>query len=307
MTNIDLRLLTIITELHRTRSVSQTAENLELSQSTVSMSLARLRKHFNDPLFVRTSSGMEPTPHAEQLIDLLSHAETLLETALEHHVVFDPVISDRMFHLCSTDIAKVTMLPRLMNHLRTRAPSVRVELRDMSDKASELLESGELDLAVGFIPPMGPGFCQQRLFPERFVCAVRAAHPRIGETLTLEQFQTEEHVAITTSGTGHGVVDKALVDKHIHRRIALLVPGFLGLSGIVTSTDCLVIVPEQLGDDLARSGEIKLLNLPFQVPAYFVMQHWHERYTHDPAIRWLRTVFAELFLESVSVRTSAGA
>jgi DNA-binding transcriptional LysR family regulator len=63
MTNIDLRLLTIITELHRTRSVSQTAENLELSQSTVSMSLARLRKHFNDPLFVRTSSGMEPTPH----------------------------------------------------------------------------------------------------------------------------------------------------------------------------------------------------------------------------------------------------
>src|ERR1700722_2263399 len=185
MTNIDLRLLTIVTELHRTRSVSQTAERLELSQSTVSMSLARLRKHFNDPLFVRTSSGMEPTPHAIQLIDLLSHAETLLETALEHHVVFNPPTSDRTFHLCSTDIAKVTMLPKLMNHLRTLAPSVCVELRDMSDRTSELLESGELDLAVGFIPPMGAGFCQQRLFPERFVCVVRCNHPRIANHLSL--------------------------------------------------------------------------------------------------------------------------
>jgi len=27
------------------------------------------------------------------------------------------------------------------------------------------------------------------------------------------------------------------------------------------------------------------------------MQHWHERYTHDPAVRWLRSLFAELFGE----------
>jgi DNA-binding transcriptional LysR family regulator len=307
MTNIDLRLLTIVTELHRTRSVSQTADNLELSQSTVSMSLARLRKHFNDPLFVRTSSGMEPTPHALQLIGLLSHAESLLETALEHHVVFDPAKSDRIFRLCSTDIAKVTMLPKLMRQLKVRAPSVRIELREISEKTSELLESGQLDLAVGFIPPLGAGFCQQRLFPERFVCALRTDHPRVGNRLTLDQFQAEDHLAVSTSGTGHGVVEKALEEKHIRRKIGLRVPGFLGIASIITSTDCLVIVPAQLGNDLAASGEIKVLDLPFQVPAYYVMQHWHERYTHDPAIKWLRAVFAELFLESAGVRNVASA
>ena len=66
MMNIDLRLLGILAELRRTRSVSHTAENLGLSQSAVSMSLARLRKHFSDPLFVRTSKGMEPTPYADE-------------------------------------------------------------------------------------------------------------------------------------------------------------------------------------------------------------------------------------------------
>ena len=38
-----------------------------------------------------------------------------------------------------------------------------------------------------------------------------------------------------------------------------------------------------------------MLALPFEVPNYFVMQHWHERYTHDAANKWLRGLFSELF------------
>jgi DNA-binding transcriptional LysR family regulator len=38
-----------------------------------------------------------------------------------------------------------------------------------------------------------------------------------------------------------------------------------------------------------------VLPLPFSVPGYFIVQHWHERYTHDPASRWFRSVMADLF------------
>src|SRR5690349_4176357 len=102
--NVDLKVLTIVAELFRTRSVSQTAENLALSQSTVSMHLATLRKHFNDPLFVKTSNGMEPTPHMTELMEPIEKSKELLQAVLEHHVVFNPATSDRMFRLCSTDI-----------------------------------------------------------------------------------------------------------------------------------------------------------------------------------------------------------
>jgi DNA-binding transcriptional LysR family regulator len=296
VTNIDLKLLEIVNELHRTRSVSQAAESLGLSQSTISMSLAKLRKHFNDPLFVRTSGGMEPTPKAVELLELLKKAEELLQKALEHKVVFDPAISDRMFHICSTDIAKITMLPKLMRRLRDIAPLVRIELRSMTANTSKLLESGELDLAVGFIPAMGAGFCQQRLFKERFVCAVRAGHPRIANQMTLDLFESEPHLAIATSGTGHRIVERTLESKRVVRKVELRVPGFLGISPVLLATDCIVIVPEQLGQALARSGKIKLLPVPFNVPSYYVMQHWHERFTHDPANKWIRGVFADLFL-----------
>ncbi len=298
MTNIDLKLLSVIGELHRTRSVSQAAEHLEVSQSTVSMSLAKLRKHFNDPLFVRTSAGMEPTPHASELIYLLEKAETLLQSALEHHVVFDPQASDRIFRLHSTDIAQVTLLPKLMCRLKAIAPSVAIHLGRISVDTSKLLESGELDLAAGFILPMGAGFCQQRLFKERFVCAVRRDHPRIEEAITVKQFESETHLAFATTGTGHGIVEKTLEAKRIRRKVGLTIPSFLGIASILTNTDYVVTLPEQLGRHLAAAGFIRVLPPPFELPPYYIMQHWHERYSQDPANRWLRTVMADLFLSS---------
>jgi DNA-binding transcriptional LysR family regulator len=298
LTNIDLKLLAVIGELHRTRSVSQAAERLELSQSAISMSLAKLRKHFNDPLFVRTSAGMEPTPHAVALINMLEKAEHLLQSALGHQVVFDPKTSDRLFRLHSTDIAQVTLLPRLMQRMRAIAPSVCVKLDRIANDTSKLLESGELDLAVGFFLPMGAGFCQQRLFKEKFVCAVRKDHPRIDTTLSVKQFEAEGHLAIATCGTGHAVVEKAVEAKRIRRRVGLTVPSFLGIVSIIASSDYIVIVPEQLGRHFASAGNIKTLEVPFDIPCYQIMQHWHERYSQDPASRWLRAQMADLFMAS---------
>jgi len=296
-TNIDLKLLSIINELQRTRSVSHAAENLRVSQSTISMSLAKLRRHFHDPLFVRTSTGMEPTPHAMEVLTLLNKAEGLIQSALEHHIIFNPATSDRVFHLCSTDIAQLTLLPALMKRLKEAGPHLEVDLRAMSDSIPHLLESGEVDLAVGFIPPMGAGFYQQRLFRDRFVCALRVGHPRIKSELTLEQFEGETHLTVATSGTGHGVVERTLEARKIRRKVGLRVPSFLGIAPILTSTDFLAVLPEQLGRFFASTGKMKLLPLPFAIAPYFILQHWHERYNHDPANVWFRSLIAELFLQ----------
>lgn len=296
--NLDLRLLAIVNQLYRTGNVSRTADNLKVTQSTIRMGLYRLRKHFSDPLFVRTSRGMEPTQQALEIIGFLEEAQEVLQAALSHHIVFEPAISGRIFRIASADIAKVTMLPRLMSRLTEVAPSIKVEQGGISAGVSKSLESGEIDLAVGFIPPMGAGFYQQRLFKERLTCVVRAQHPRIeGDRITLQQFQEEGHIAVASSGTGYGIVERTLESRAISRRVALRVAGFLGLSEILCGTDFVAVVPGQLGEFLARSGQIKLVSLPFNMPVYYVQQHWHGRYTHDPGHKWLRNQFAELFLE----------
>jgi len=294
--NIDLRLVSVIGELNRTRSVSAAAQKLSLSQSTVSMALARLRKHFDDPLFVRTSIGMEPTPRGAELIEVMKSAEFYLHQALEHRPVFDPLKSTHVFQLCSTDIAQLTLLPTLMNRLRQSGPSMSVTLQNISDRTYTQLESGEVDLAVGFIPARGAGFCGQRLFQDRFVCALRSDHPRVDKTLTVEQFERESHVAVTTLGTGHSIVEETIETKRIRREVGLRVTSFTGLGPILANTDLIAILPEQLGVFFAQAGRIKLAELPFEIPPYHIYQLWHERLRHDPENRWFRRLIAELFM-----------
>lgn len=296
--NLDLKVVAIVGDLFASRSVSATAANLSIRQSTVSMALAKLRRHFDDPLFVRTSAGMEPTPRGAELIEVLKSAEFYLRKALEQRVAFDPASSDRVFRLCSTDIAQLTLLPTLLKRLKRISPSISVTLCDISDQTPALLESGEVDLAVGFIHPRGTGFYGQRLFQDRFVCALRSDHPRIGKSLTTNQFEMEFHVGVSTSGTGHSIVEETLAANRLRRQIGLRVPGFLGLGPVLATTDLIAILPEQLGVYLAQSGKVRLVELPIDIPPYFIYQIWHERLMHDPASQWFRKIVAGLFLRT---------
>ena len=58
---MDLNLLVVLDVLLEERSVSRAASRLSLTQSATSRALSRLREQFDDPLLVRTQSGMLPT------------------------------------------------------------------------------------------------------------------------------------------------------------------------------------------------------------------------------------------------------
>ncbi len=295
MLDIDIKLLTIFQELARTRSVSRAAENLGMAQPTVSIALGKLRKRFGDPLFVRTSKGMEPTPLSAELLQPVGDALALLAQALRHHIAFDPRASEHGFRICMTDISQIVLLPQLLNHLRDTAPGVRIEVLHITEATPRLLESGEADLAIGFMPQLDAGFYQQTLFTQRYVCMLRADHPRIADKLGVKRFLAESHIQVTMTGTGHRLIDQVLEQRGIARKIALRLPNFLGLAAIVGSTDLLVTVPALLGQTLEAAHNVKTLKSPIAFPPYAVKQHWHERFHHDLRNRWLRGVVAQLF------------
>lgn len=66
---LDLNLLVMLDTLFELRQVSATAKRLGISQPAVSTGLTKLRGFFGDELFVRTGSGMAPTPFALVLAD----------------------------------------------------------------------------------------------------------------------------------------------------------------------------------------------------------------------------------------------
>jgi DNA-binding transcriptional LysR family regulator len=297
MSRFDIELLYVFDEIYKTRSVSRAADKLGLPQSTVSIALGKLRIHFGDRLFSRTAKGMEPTPHAQDVIADVRRAIEALALALARRDEFDPVSETREFRICMTDISEIVLLPRLLNHLSAVAPGVRFDISKISATTPRDLEDGAVDLAVGFMPHLEAGFYQQSLFQQNFVCLVAQGHPRIKGSLSKEQFGAEGHLSVKTSGTGHYIVDKTILKEGVARRNVLQLPSFLGLGRIVAETTFIATVPDKYASTISASEAVQLLPCPINMPSFAVKQHWHERYHADPANRWLRSTFSALFTE----------
>jgi DNA-binding transcriptional LysR family regulator len=151
--SVDLNLLVIFDAMARLRNVSRTAEAVGLSQPATSAALARLRTLFGDPLFVRTSAQMEPTPRALELAPAVRRVVQAIESEILLEAGFDPAQADRSFTILTPDIGEVAFLPGVLTRLRQEAPHVRLQTLARPRKAAaEALESGEADLAVGFFP-----------------------------------------------------------------------------------------------------------------------------------------------------------
>jgi DNA-binding transcriptional LysR family regulator len=293
----DLKLLRLLELLYSTGSVTRTAEALGQTQPTVSIGLARLRREFDDPLFVRTPAGMQPTPRADALIATVREVLDGVRRLAEMGTSFDPARAQREFRIFMTDASHITLLPRLFSHVRALAPGVRLEAAAIGPHMAEALQSGGADLALGLVPGLEAGFYQQALYDQDWICLAHARHPRVGKGFSLKAYRQESHVEIV-SGTGHQLLDRALAGEGFERQVALKLPGFLGLPAILSATDLIATLPRHIGETLAQGGGLQVLRCPVPLPGFTVKQHWHARYHHDPASRWLRQVVAELFMGS---------
>jgi DNA-binding transcriptional LysR family regulator len=292
---LDLDWLGVFVEVYKAQSVTRAAQRLGIEQASASIALGKLRRHFGDSLFTRTSAGMVPTPRAQAIYPDLAEALARIGKARGSREAFSPRDAQRAFRICMTDISEIVLLPRLINHLQATAPGLVVEAEKISPESRRRLESGEVDLAVGFTPDLDAGFYQQALFTQDFVCLASKDHPRVRGKLSQRAFSAEGHIVVSTSSTGHSVVDKVLAGHRVARRVVLRVPSFLGVARIVAQTEFLVIVPRLLGNALASQERVQLLEPPMALPTYKVKQHWHERFHADAGSVWLRKTMVELF------------
>ena len=278
LAELDIRWLRLFEQVLATRSVTRSAELLGQSQPTVSIWLGKLRERLGDPLFVRTTDGMLPTPRAQALAAPVRDALRALGEIAAPQAPFDPATSTRPWRICMTDASHATVLPRLLAHLRARAPRATVTAIRIDDDT---------------------GFYQQALFTQDWICLAAPSNTRIGATLTLRGYREAAHV-VTHAGTGAADLEAALARARIERRAMLSLPGFLGLAAIVSTSDLVATLPRQIGETLARNAGLRVLACPFPVPPFTVKQHWHERFHQDPANRWLREQVAALLMASAA-------
>jgi len=291
--DLDLHALRVLDVLFRERSLTRAAEALHTQQPALSKTLARLRRYFGDPLFVRVALHMEPTAKALELEKPVRALLDGLQRLRNEQTRFDPMQSTRVFRVFTLDAGVIVLLPAVMKKLLEAAPAVRLRAAQVGlQNLHGSLESGEIDLAIGEFPLLIPGIRRQKLFSGRHMCIFQKDHPRLSRNPTLAAFLEEQHIFITAAGTGHPhqIAERSLEEQLPAKNIIAHVPTFTAAAILAKNTNGVATMPGPVAAVLARELDMQLARPPIKLPEFEIAQYWHERFDRDPGNQWLRSV-----------------
>ena len=292
----DLNLLKAFDALYAERHVTRAGQRIGLSQSAMSGALTRLREVFNDELFVRSPTGMQPTPRADDLSGPIVSSIRLLRSVLQDDG-FDPAAADHIVTIAMTDYAAFVLLPPLLARLAVEAPRLDVQVRGIlgKDEVVGLLDSGEVSLAVSVPVDASARILTRPLLREGFACIARPGHPAFAKEANIEAFTTASHLLVSPEGDRTGLVDRKLAALGVARRVVLSLPQFLVAPFVVAETDLIATLASRVARRFAAANlGVVVHEPPVALSDWPLAMMWHRRVDDHPATVWLRECIAEI-------------
>jgi|GEM_PF-1092806 len=289
MKNTELNLIPIFVAIYEEQSLSKAAARMQISQPAVSKALARLRDIYDEPLFHRTASGVEPTSFASDIYPAMSASLKNFTSTLSASRDFDHRVSNRVFSIACVSVASYELLPKLMAIIAKVAPNIALEVHPLFTEDYESdLRLQRYDLIIN-IPPNGRSSLKQEvLYTESLKVVCSSSHPRIGDTLSEEEFINEGHVVVSRWHTRGSLLNSKDYPNLEQRKIVYRAAGVLEMLPVINSSELIGMLPESSVVMFQQMFQIKMLPVPFHLPISDLSMIWHPSRTNESAHRWLR-------------------
>lgn len=298
----DLNLLRFLRALADTASVTQAGQVVGISQPAASRAMARLRRHFGDPLLVRTSRGYVLTALVERLGPAvrraLSATDEIFETA-----TFVPAHSSRRFRAACTDYGMSAVMVPCLRAFAREAPTVSLQIDAWSDETISRIERGELDCALYADEPIPPDFHFRTLFQDSYVLACRSGHPVTGfaesgwRKLLAAAARYPQFAPRYPSGRTH-ITDNVYRTLGLESpRLFLEAPYFYSAAQAVLASDVVAVLPQRAAKLWAMVPEFEVIPIRHDKLQFDYRLIWHERSHRDPAMAWFRDLLVRETVE----------
>ncbi|MDB5580184.1 MAG: transcriptional regulator [Bradyrhizobium sp.] len=293
MARTDLNLLLVFEAILHERSVTKAGARLGLSQPAMSHALNRLRNLLKDQLFVRTPSGMAPTPRAERLAKPVRNALVELRQALTAEE-FSPEHSQAHFVIAVNNFAAIVLVAPILLTARTLAPGLRLSFRPSGTlDVTEMLDRSELDIVLLAAAPSLARFSTRRLIDTDYVGVVRRGHPALEQPIDAKTFAGLQRLVISSSNDDLGALDAQLEALGLSIGEPIETP-YLSAGPALTQSDMIAVMGRQIADEFRRAYSVALVELPLQPISLTSNMVWHSRLTDHPAHKWLRDMIASV-------------
>jgi DNA-binding transcriptional LysR family regulator len=281
LASLDLNLLVVFEALWTERSVTTAGRKLGLSQPATSGALSRLRDMLGDRLFVRGKHGLEPTDRCVALATPLRKTLVELRGVLAGST-FDAKTTTRVLRVGAVDAAIAVLMPAVLARTMTEAPNAQVQVVSIDPtRATQLLDDGQLDLAMSPVPSPSATVRSRVLYQVDFVVVVRPRHP----LLRRKPSALFEYPRVHVRFDGQPQVNAAVV-----------LGSFLAVPPVLRQTDAWALLPRPYAEPLARDGVLAMLERPAHVTAPVLKMQllWPEAQHDAPASTWLRDIMVDV-------------
>lgn len=290
---VDLNLLKSLQALLSERHVGRAAKRMHISQSAMSHTLARLRDTFEDPLFVRTGKGLEPTARALGLSNKLS---TVLDDigSLLAQESFDPAKVNARFRLHTHSFIVSVYLAPFLHKMHQLAPNLIFETHSLSEFSNQQLNNGNVDLlvAAGFQAPSR--FMQRRIIEEDRACLVNKKHPAIkhwGQKVFLEY----PHIKNTLLDDKDDPIAEGLRKQKLPpREVGFYTDDMLTQCVVLKDSELIATVPRSVAEFGKKHHGHVILPCPIKTHSVLIKALWHERSQQSQLHQWVRNQLAEI-------------
>ncbi|HFQ5296287.1 TPA: LysR family transcriptional regulator [Vibrio vulnificus] len=289
MKNTDLNLIPIFVAIFEEQNLSKAAVRLDISQPAVSKALARLRDIYDEPLFHRSPSGVEPTSFAVDIYPAMLTAFKNFTSTLSASSEFEAKVSNRIFSIACVSVASYELMPQLLKQIRQHAPNISLEVHPLFTEDYESdLRLQRYDLIIDMAPRGWTPLKVEPIFSERLMVVCCADHPRIADACSVAQFLAEEHVVVSRWHARKSLMSAEDIADLAQRKIAYRASGALEMLPVIHGSEYIGMLPESTINAFAGTYNIKAVSLPFEHDVYDLCAIWHPSRSSESAHQWLR-------------------
>jgi DNA-binding transcriptional LysR family regulator len=208
---------------------------------------------------------------------------------LESRSGFEPATSTRHLAIAASDYVMAILMADALRRVRCEAPHMTFDLRPLGPRATEALDSADLDFLIAPASADFEAHGSEVLFEDSFTCVAWSGNGAVGTTLSPEEYLNLGHVVVNVGQDPVGNIDEVYLRRTKHRRrVEISTPSFFLAPQLVVGTDRIATIATRLALKYAQILPIKLVPLPIEIPPLVEVLHWHRAHDQDPAHLWFR-------------------
>ncbi len=287
--NFDMNLLFVFKTLFEERNVTRASKKIGITQPAMSNALNRLRYLIKDDLFIRGPKGMRPTPRAVELSIPVNAALNDLEFALST-INFDPKTDEKLYRISISDDVAPLIIPNLVDFLQTKSPKSSLRIRsEQGSEALKLLDSNDIDFAIGRFELVPNRFGSIELYTEKYVCMMNSNH-RLAEEkkLSIKQYLSSKHLRVAPAGSPIAPIDRSLSQLNLEREIFVRIDLITMAPHILKESSLLLTLPSKTAERIANNYDFVISQLPIELDKRKTKLIWHKELSNHPSFDWIK-------------------